>query len=226
MCALRDTLDGEEWRIVAFALETGLRLTEQFSARWDCVDMERGVLTIPMSKSGKTRHVMLSDAAIAIVRGLSSWMFSPYLFPSPANPATARQGRHFVTKVYMPALQRVAIQGVTWHTLRHTFASRAVMAGVDIRTVQELMGHSTITMTMRYAHLSPAHLRQAVNRSSLGDAVSGMGLATGSKTGTNEIAHHEQMRSNETEAIDVAVGKGGGAGRVRTAASQFCRLLP
>jgi len=56
------------------------------------------------------------------------------------------QGRNFVVKVYEPALGQAGIQGATWHTLRHTFASRAVMAGVDIRTVQELMGHSTITI--------------------------------------------------------------------------------
>jgi site-specific recombinase XerD len=68
----------------------------------------------------------------------------------------------------LKALITAKIEGATWHTLRHTFASRAVMAGVDIRTGQELMGHSTITMTMRYAHLSPAHLRAAVNKASLG----------------------------------------------------------
>jgi len=60
------------------------------------------------------------------------------------------------TRTYLPALAAVRIDGATWHTLRHTFASRLVMRGVDIRTVQELLGHSTIVMTMRYAHLSPA----------------------------------------------------------------------
>ena len=152
---LHETMATRDWQAIAFALETGLRLTEQFGARWDCVDMERGVLTIPLSKSGRTRHVILSEAALKIVRNLSSWMHSPYLFPSPLYPLRPMQGRDFVVKVYMPALKRAGIEGATWHTLRHTFASRAVMAGVDIRTVQELMGHSTITMTMRYAHLSP-----------------------------------------------------------------------
>jgi integrase len=52
----------------------------------------------------------------------------------------------------------------TWHCLRHTFASRLVMAGVDIRTVQELMGHKTIGMTVRYAHLAPTHTLAAVER--------------------------------------------------------------
>ena len=52
----------------------------------------------------------------------------------------------------------------TWHCLRHTFASRLVMAGVDLRTVQELMGHKTIQMTVRYAHLAPQHRLAAVQR--------------------------------------------------------------
>jgi len=78
---------------------------------------------------------------------LSSSLHSQYLFPSPLTPAQPIQGRNFVVKAYMPVLERAGIQGATWHTLRHTFASRAVMGGVDIRTVQELMGLSTVTMT-------------------------------------------------------------------------------
>ncbi len=177
----------EHWPLVAFALETGLRLSEQFHARWDCVNLEQGVLTIPLSKSGRTRHVILSEAALTILRSLSSWMHSPYLFPSPVNAGQPMQGRNFVVKVYDPALKAASITDATWHTLRHTFASRAVMAGVDIRTVQELMGHSTITMTMRYAHLSPAHLRAAVNKASLGVIAAKTQVGTGSKTGSKAI---------------------------------------
>src|SRR5271169_2635075 len=56
------------------------------------------------------------------------------------------------------------IAGFSWHCLRHTFASRLVMAGVDIRTVQELLGHKTIAMTVRYSHLAPKHTLAAVER--------------------------------------------------------------
>ncbi len=223
---LRKLLTPEQWFYVAFALETGLRLTEQFTARWDCVDFERGILTIPLSKSGRTRHVVLSQAAVAILRGLSSWMHSPYVFPSPLSAGQPMQGRNFVAKVYDPALRKAGIVGATWHTLRHTFASRAVMAGVDIRTVQELMGHSTITMTMRYAHLSPAHLRAAVNKASLGSMTPGIPIETGTKTGTNENQAGESEKAVEAEVLNKLEETNGGAGRVRTAASQFCRLLP
>ena len=60
------------------------------------------------------------------------------------------------------AVQRAGIKDFHFHDLRHTFASRLVMAGVDIRTVQELMGHKTIAMTLRYSHLSPDHKRRAI----------------------------------------------------------------
>ena len=223
---LREQLSPEHWSAVAFSLETGLRLSEQFHARWDCVNMEHGILTIPLSKSGKTRHVILSEAAQSILRSLSTWTYSPYLFPSPLSAGQPLQGRNFAVKVYEPALRHAGIQGVTWHTLRHTFASRAVMAGVDIRTVQELMGHSTITMTMRYTHLSPTHLRAAVNKASLGTLASKIHVGTGSKTGSNEILVSRNIPGEITEVPEIVGGIFGGAERGRTAASQFCRLLP
>ena len=223
---LREYLSPEHWAVVAFSLETGLRLSEQFHARWDCLNTEQGILTIPLSKSGKTRHVILSESAITIAAGLSSWSHSPFLFPSPLIPGQAMQGRNFVVKIYEPALKQAGIEGATWHTLRHTFASRAVMAGVDIRSVQELMGHSTITMTMRYAHLSPAHLRTAVNKASLGVMAMKTGITTGSKTGSNANVVIRGESSRMAEVPNISVGMIGGAERGRTAASQFCRLLP
>ena len=223
---LREELPPEHWSLVAFSLETGLRLSEQFHARWDCINMEQGILTIPLSKSGKTRHVILSEAALTILKNLSTRSYSPYLFPSPLNAGQPMQGRNFAVKVYEPALRRAGIEGVTWHTLRHTFASRAVMAGVDIRSVQELMGHSTITMTMRYTHLSPTHLRTAVNKASLGLMASKTGSGTGSKTGSNANVVISGEPSRMAEVAKISAGLIGGAERGRTAASQFCRLLP
>jgi len=69
------------------------------------------------------------------------------------------------------AVRRAGLRDFTWYCLRHTFASRLVMAGVDLRTVAELMGHKTIQMTMRYAHLAPEHNLAAVEKlSSFGSA--------------------------------------------------------
>ena len=77
---------------------------------------------------------------------------------------------------FAAALKRADIEDFRFHDLRHTFASQLAMANVDIRTVQELMGHKDIRMTMKYSHLSDAHLKEAVNR--LGN---GTNLAQGDK---------------------------------------------
>lgn len=65
---------------------------------------------------------------------------------------------------FEPPVQKVKLTDFTLHRLRHIFASRLVMAGVDLRTVQELMGHKMIAMTCRYAHLAPSHKLAAVER--------------------------------------------------------------
>jgi hypothetical protein len=70
----------------------------------------------------------------------------------------------FTQGVFKRSLELAQMEDFTWHDLRHTFASRLVMKGVDLRTVQELMGHKTIQMTLRYAHLAPGHLAEAVQR--------------------------------------------------------------
>ncbi|MGB3480537.1 MAG: tyrosine-type recombinase/integrase [bacterium] len=66
------------------------------------------------------------------------------------------------------ALKRARIENFRFHDLHHTLASKLVMAGVDIRAVQELMGHKSIKMTMKYSHLSDVHLREAVKRLEVG----------------------------------------------------------
>jgi site-specific recombinase XerD len=72
---------------------------------------------------------------------------------------------------FASACDDAKIVGVTWHTLRHTFASRLVMKGVDLKTLQDLMGHKTLAMTARYAHLAPAHKLNALERLVSNDGV-------------------------------------------------------
>ena len=75
-----------------------------------------------------------------------------------------RDPQHNYRRWFNEALTEAKIKDYSWHCNRHTFASRLVMAGVDLRTVAELMGHSSIQMTMRYAHLAPQHNRASVDR--------------------------------------------------------------
>ena len=144
----------ENWNLVAFAVETGLRREEQFSLRWNQVCLETSLITLPTPKGGRTRHVPLSEGAKTILRSLESIVASPWVFPSPLNPLNPRNAQTFVNTYYAPALRKAGISGACWHTLRHTAASRRVMAGVDLYTVKELLGHRDITTTMRYSHLS------------------------------------------------------------------------
>ena len=171
LTAIEKIMLPEDWRLVAFAIETGLRREEQFQLRWDQIDLEAGIITIPLPKGGKTRHVPLSEGAKAIMRSLDSFVRSPWVFPSPKNPLKPWNAQSFVNHVFMPALQKLGIQGACWHTLRHTAASRRVMAGVDLVSVKEILGHRDIQTTLRYSHLSPGHLREAVNRGSLAGTV-------------------------------------------------------
>jgi len=106
------------------------------------------------------RHVPLNDTAVAILRALPSRFQGGYVFPSATG--TPLNGPNLLNRVFLPALRDVGIEDFRWHDLRHTFASRLVMKGVDLRTVQELLGHKTLVMTLRYAHLAPAHLHDSV----------------------------------------------------------------
>ena len=174
---LRNAIGETEWPMVAVALHTGFRQGEQFHLRWRYVDFATGVLTIPRTKSGEARRVPMNDVVRDILRTLPSRLKGPWVFPSTTGE-TPHDARNYVHRVFEPALKKASIDGFRWHDLRHTFASRLVMAGVDLRTVQELMGHKTQAMTIRYAHLSPGHQLDAVQRLT--------STPTGTTTGTDD----------------------------------------
>jgi len=145
------------------ALHTGLRRGEQFQLRWCDVDFTTGIITVPRSKHGEARRIPTNDTVRATLGALPSRMRSAWVFPSDTGE-TPRDGQNFVNRVFRPALAEAGIDDFHWHDLRHTFASRLAMAGVDLNTIRELMGHKTLAMTLRYAHLSPAHQLDAVQR--------------------------------------------------------------
>ncbi len=160
---LREALGEEEWPMVAVAVHTGLRQSEQFHLPWDHVDFNTGILTIPRSKHGEARRIPMNDAVREILRTRASRLESALVFPSETGE-TPIDARNYMNRVFLKALKRAGIDGFRWHGLRHTFGSRLVMKGVDLRTVQELLGHKTITMTLHYSHLSPEHQLNAVQR--------------------------------------------------------------
>lgn len=152
------------------AILTGLRQAEQFRLQWKDVDLERSILTLPTTKTGGVQYAHLNEEAKTILRGLDSWQRSKWVFPS-ENPATPLDARNFYNRVWGPAVTAVGIEWATWHDLRHTFASRLAMTGHNEGTIAALLRHSTTALVKRYAHLSPSHLKAAI------EGVAGFGKA-------------------------------------------------
>jgi integrase len=194
--SLHGVMQAGDWRLVALALEIGLRQSEMFGLRWDCVDIEHGVLTIPRSKNGTTRHVLMTEEARNIMRSFESFAESPFVFPSKHDPLKSLCPDSFLRNKYRPALRRAGIQNSRWHDLRHTCASRKVMAGADLLTVKEWLGHRDFDTTLKYAHLSPAHMRGAVNLGTLAGL-----LPTVART----VASQDEKRGGESQPIDFVV---------------------
>lgn len=182
----------ESW--VRLAILTGMRQMEQFSLRWEHVDLERGLLTIPHTKAGGTRYVHLNAEGGTILRNMTSWMVSQWVFPS-QNSGSHVDPRHFYARVFLPTVKRAGLETLTWHTLRHTFASRLAMAGATEQEIAACMGHSTTALVRRYAHLSPSHLKGVVEMvSQFGKQDKGIKQL---QAMAQEVAHPGEMALNE-----------------------------
>ncbi|KWA79527.1 hypothetical protein WL30_32650 [Burkholderia ubonensis] len=144
---------------VLLSMNTGLRRGELFSLRRQDINLERAVLTVrdENSKSGKTRHIPLNDEALTAMRAWLEQTSTELVFPNPDGE------RLTTTKTaWLKLLKDAEITQFRWHDMRHHFASRLVMAGVDLNTVRELLGHADLKMTLRYAHLAPEYKAAAV----------------------------------------------------------------
>jgi len=142
------------------SVHTGIRAGEQFRMQWTDIDFERRILTKPKTKNGDIRHIPLNETAFAAVTSLCKKRSElPWVFLNSAG-GQLRSQRDWFDRV----LEATKLPDYTWHCNRHTFASRLVMNGVDLRTVGELLGHRTFQMTMRNAHLAGDHKHAAVSR--------------------------------------------------------------
>ena len=147
--------------MVLVSLYTGCRRGELLSLTWNQVDINRRLLTLPGSrtKNGQTRIVNLNSAAVATLTQWRKDSNSLFVFAGPEG-----QPLSYLKTAWSRVLREAEIERFRWHDLRHTFASNLVMAGVDLNTVRELLGHSDITMTLRYAHLASEHKAAAVEK--------------------------------------------------------------
>lgn len=165
------------------AVNTGIRRGALYRLRWE--DIDEVSRTARVASKGGVYHLPLNAAALGALRRLRRRPDPRgYVLASRTRGARPRDGRHW----FEDAVREAGIENFRYHDLRHTFASRLVMAGVDIRTVQALMGHRTIQMTLRYSHLSPSHLREAVEK---------IGGRTATETATGEMAASAKQSQHE-----------------------------
>jgi site-specific recombinase XerD len=154
------------------SINTGLRWSEQRWLTWADVDLLSGTLTVKISKHGRMRQVPTNSTVRNVLVDLEmrrgrpedpkELVFAcPYREAAKFFPQTVTKAQAILRNLDQDASR---LEGFTWHGLRHTFASRLVMAGVDLRTVQELGGWRTLAMVQRYSHLGSDHLQAAVDR--------------------------------------------------------------
>lgn len=153
--------DDDSRNRVHVLLHTGFRRGELLGVQWRDVDFKAGVLTIPKSKNGETRYVPMTSMVRTLIfkrpRPLDG---SALVFPNSEGHRDLR----WATKTVPAALRAAMVPGFRFHDLRHTFASRLAMEGIELMTIRELLGHKSMAMTLRYAHLSPGHRRVAIER--------------------------------------------------------------
>jgi integrase len=145
--------------VLIVALNTGMRRTEILSLKWRDVDFAKSFILIEDSKSGKSRKVPMNTFVYRILKDLPRTS-SEYVF---FNPGTNDHVKDIKTG-FWAACRRAGLSGVRLHDLRHTAASKMIEAGADLVTVSKILGHSSIQMTMRYAHPTPENMRLAVGR--------------------------------------------------------------
>ncbi len=145
--------------MVITALNTGMRKHEVLDLEWKDIDLKNNIIYVKKTKNKKCREVPINDTLRDFFEELKRKKRTGYVFSKEDGTPYKSLKTAFGT-----AVRKAGIEDFTFHDLRHTFASHLVMNGVDLKTVQELLGHSNIETTMRYAHLSVGHKKQAVNR--------------------------------------------------------------
>jgi integrase len=168
------------------AINTGLRKGSQYALRWDMVDWKLQELHIPNTetKNGEALHVPLNSAAIAALKAVfEAGDRKGRVFKSKKTGDPLKNGRHW----FDDAVAAAKIKNFHWHDLRHTFASRLRMKGTPLEDIADLLGHRSLAMTRRYAHLGPNKLHVVVSLLKPSDPTSDT-EQTGQKMAASQVA--------------------------------------
>jgi len=176
--------------ILIAALNTGMRLGEILSLKWGQIDFEKELVRVEKTKSGKIRYVNINSVLSKTLENLKAENGEgEFLF---TNPETGQPLKDVKT-AFKSACRRANIKNLRFHDLRHTFASRLVESGVDLITVKELLGHSTVKITERYTH---------PNQSLKKEAVELLAKKPGKSDDMAHIWHTERKKKSEKHVTD------------------------
>ena len=146
---------------IKFLLLTGMRRNEALRAKWEQVDLERGLMHLPMTKSGKSKNNALSTEAMDLLNALPSKGTSQWIFPG-RNRIDDRPLFN-IDKCLARCLERAGLKKMRVHDLRHAHASILAQNGFSLYVIQTALGHASPTMSMRYSHLCDTSMRDASN---------------------------------------------------------------
>ena len=152
------------WLFVAFALNTAMRHSEILRTRFEHLDLEKLRLQIPKAKSGKREQPITAQLGEMLRREMETRGNRGWIFPSPRPGASVSGHRDRMEKPFRNAVARAGLDPkiVTPHVLRHTAITKLVQAGVDLPTIQQISGHKTMAMVLRYTHVHGSHIDKAI----------------------------------------------------------------
>jgi integrase len=146
--------------VVTVAVHTGMRVSEILGLRWPDVDFDSGLIRVENTKNGRPRKVPMNETTRGVLLDLKKRSVCEWVFVQKDDRSRSLRD---VRKPFKRALARAGITDFRFHDLRHTCASLLVMKGIDLYTVQDILGHRDARMTQRYSHLSPLHRARAVS---------------------------------------------------------------
>lgn len=144
--------------VVITALTTGMRLNEILTLKWVNLDLNTRIIHVEHTKSGKSRRIPVCDYLLETFQKCRVWTDGEHVFCNEKKKPYTENIRN----MFLWILKKARIENFRFHDLRHTAASHMVMAGINLLTVKEILGHAKLDMTLRYAHLSPDYMKAAV----------------------------------------------------------------
>ena len=157
LAACRGSASPDLYPAVVMALCTGARRAEVLGLVWSDVDLGQRTVTFHKTKNRTVRTIQLPEEAVALLRARERRRDTARIFPGPKAPAKPVDLR----SAWRTALKRAGVADFRWHDLRHTAASYLAMSGLPLHEIAAVLGHKSLSMTQRYAHLAPDHVARA-----------------------------------------------------------------